>query len=312
VVWQEFHPPALNAKHTRRIVVKTIFNPKLLLMLCFTSILFLSLNHFAASAGFRLAFLEAEDKVPVEDEPEYNWAKENYNATLIHPAGAGEFKDDKGNPVRLEDFQVVWWHRANTNTIPPVFLEKAMMDAFLSFVEGGGSLFLSQVAFHYVFDLGLESLEPRWCGPNVDHAVSGIIAAPGQEEHPAFAGFKEMGADPAEGFNIDCYGHDNMCDFYPNGPPKEGIVIGMAYQEPHPQVWFGQVCPLTEYHVGDGTILISGWRFTVFRSGDEDCKHHDKMVKLHENIMSYMGELAPVESRGKLPATWGMIRKAQT
>ena len=289
--------------------MRTTFNLKLFLILSVTSILLLSFNHLASGAGFRLAFLEAEDKVPVEDEPEYKWAKENYDATLIHPAGAGKFEDDKGNAVRLEDFQVVWWHRANVNTIPAVFLEKATMDAFLSFVEEGGSLFLSQVAFHYVFDLGLESVEPRWCGPNVDHAVSGIIASPGQEEHPVFAGFKEMGDDPAEGFNIDCYGHDSMCDFYPNGPPKEGISLGMAYQEPHPQGWFGQVHPLCEYPLGDGTILISGWRFTVFRSGDEDCKHHDKMVKLHENTMSYLGSLAAVDFKGKLPVTWGMVKR---
>jgi hypothetical protein len=288
--------------------MRTVINLKLFLILGVTSILLLPFNPFASGAGFKLAFLEAEDKVPVEDESEYKWAKENYDATLIHPAGAGKFEDDTGNPVRLEDFQIVWWHRANADTIPPIFLEQATMDAFLSFVEEGGSLFLSQVAFHYVFDLGLESLEPRLPGSNVDRAVSGIIAAPGQEEHPVFAGFKDMGEDPAEGFNIDCYGHDSMADFYPNGPPKEGTVIGMAYQEPHPQGWFGQVCPLTEYHVGDGTILISGWRFTVFRSGDEDCKHHDKMVKLHENIMSYLGELAAVDSRGKLPVTWGRIK----
>jgi hypothetical protein len=291
--------------------MKIISVSKLFLVLCITSILLLSFNHFAISAGVRLAFLEAEDKMPVEDESEYNWAKENYNATLIHPASAGKFEDEAGNPVSLDDFQVVWWHRANDATIPAFFLEKATMDAFMSFVEDGGSLFLSQVAFHYVFDLGLESLEPRWCAPNVDHAVSGIIAAPGQEDHPVFAGFKEMGEDPAAGFNIDCYGHDSMCDFYPSGPPNEGTVLGMAYQEPHPQVWFGQVCPLTEYKVGDGTILISGWRFTVFRSGDEGCKDHDKMVKLHENIIEYQATLAAVDAKGKLSATWGTIKRAR-
>ena len=215
--------------------MKIVLNSKLLLVLSVASVLLLSFNHFASGAGSRLAFLEAEDKVPVEDEAEYNWAKENYDVTLIHPAGAGKFKDDRGNPVSLGDFQIVWWHRANVNNIPPVFLEQATMDAFMDFVENGGSLFLSQVAFHYVFDLGLESLEPRWCGPNVDFAVSGIIASPGQEDHPVYAGFKEMGLDPAEGFNLDCYGHDSMCDFHPNGPPIEAISLGMAYQEPHPQ-----------------------------------------------------------------------------
>jgi hypothetical protein len=182
------------------------------------------------------------------------------------------------------------------------------MDAFLGFVESGGSLFLSQVAFHYVFDLGLESTEPRWCGPNADGSPTGIIAAPGQEEHPVFAGFKEMGVDPAEGFNIDCYGHDSMCDFYPNGPPNEGTVLGMAYQEPHPAAWFGQVCPLCEYAVGNGIVIISGWRFTVFRSGEEGCDDHDKMVKLHENIIDYLGMLASVEPFDKLTTSWGSVK----
>lgn len=287
--------------------MKNLIRLNLFLVLSILSML-LFLNHVTLGAGFKLAFLEAEDKVPVEDESEYTWAMDNYNTTLIHPAGTGKFQDDKGNAVNLGDFQVVWWHRANVNNIPPLFLENAMMDAFLKFVDDGGSLFLSQVAFHYIFDLGLESLEPRWCSPNVDNAPTGIIAAEGQENHPVFDGFKGMGVDPAAGFNIDCYGHDNMCDFYPSGPPKSGTVLGKAYQEPHPAAWFGQVCPLCEYEYGDGIIIISGWRFTVFRSGDEGCKHHDYMVKLHENIMGYLAEAAAVDSQDKLTATWGMIK----
>lgn len=271
-------------------------------------ILFLHFS-FACLANFKMVFLEAGDSVPIEHESEYIWADENYSTTLIHPAGAGKFEDDKGNPVQLDNFQVVWWHHASDQAMPPDMLEKATMDAVLSFVEAGGSLFLSQLAFHYVFDLGIESVEPRFCGPNVDSSPTGIVAAEGQEGHPVFDGFKAMGLDPAAGFNIDCYGHDSMCDFYPNGPPKEGTVLGMAYQEPHPQGWFGQVCPLCEYKVGDGTIIISGWRFTVFRSGDEGCDDHDAMVKLHENIMSYMGTLAPVDFKGKLGSTWGAIKK---
>ena len=289
--------------------MKVIINSKFSLVLAFTLFSLLSLRNPAFSASFRLAFLEAGDAVPVEHESEYTWAVDNYNATLVHPDGAGAFKNDSGNSVRLEDFQVVWWHHASSDSIPPDFLEDATMDAFVSFVEGGGSLFLSQVAFHYVFDLGIETTQPRLPGSNVDHGVSGIIAAEGQEDHPVFAGFKALGVDPAEGFNIDCYGHDNMSDFHPNGPPAIGTVLGMAYQEPHPQGWFGQVTPLCEYNVGDGTIIISGWRFTVFRSGDEGCDDHDKMVKLHENIMDYLGTLAAVEPSGKLASTWGGIKE---
>jgi hypothetical protein len=268
----------------------------------------LSFNCSVFGAGFKLAFLEAEDKVPLEDTSEYNWAKDNYNALLIHPAGAGKFKDDNGKAVNLGDYHVVWWHRANANNLPPVFLDNAMKDAFLKFVEKGGSLFLSQVAFHYIFDLGLESLEPRWCAPNADKGVSGIIAVEGQDKHPVFKGFKEAGADPSKGFNLDCYGHDNMCDFYPGGPPKKITVIAEAYQEPHPAAWFGKVAPLCECKYGDGVILISGWRFTVFRSGDEKCKHHDNMVRLHDNILNYLGAAAAVNSEEKLSATWGLIK----
>lgn len=287
--------------------MRIAYKSKPLFILCLVLIFTLASSPFAFGVGAKVAFLEAEGAVPVEDEAEYNWAEENYNATLIYPDNAGTFIDENGNSVELSDFHVVWWHRASSSEIPPIFLEQATMDAFMSFVEDGGSLFLSQVAFHYVFDLGLENLEPRQEGPNADHVASGIIAAPGEEDHPVFAGFKELGVDPAEGFNIDCYGHDSMCDFYPVGPP-EATVLGMAYQEPHPQAWFGQVCPLCEYKVGDGTIIISGWRFTVFRSGDEGCEHAELMEKLHENIFSYLGTLAPVEAKDKLPATWGSIK----
>ena len=280
------------------------FNNLLFLMMLTTTLL-VSTSAYSA----RMAFLEAEEKLPVEDESEYKWAKGKYGAILIRPSGAGKFIDEKGGKVELSNFQIVWWHRANDKELPKVFLDPAMKKAFLDFVENGGSLFLSQVAFYYVAELGLESVPIRKCDPNVDRAITGIIAVPGQEGHPVFDGFKKMGDDPAKGFNINCYGHDKMCDFYPNGPAKEGIVIAEAYQEPHPQPWFGKVAPLCEYKVGKGTILISGWRFTVFRSGDEKCKYHDKMVKLHENIMSYLGALAPVNTKDKSPVTWGIIKK---
>jgi hypothetical protein len=288
--------------------MKNLLKSNIFLTFGFALILLLFLGNPAFSMSYKLAFLEAEDKVPVEDESEYNWAKENNGTTLIHPNGAGKFKDDAGKSVKLEDFQIVWWHRANAKTIPPVFLENSTKSAFLDYVEGGGSLFLSQVALHYVFDLGLEKLEPRMCDPNADHALSGIIAAEGQEKHPLFDGFAKMGVDPVKGFNIDCYGHDCMADFYPNGPAKGGTIAVMEWQDPLP-AWFGQVTPMVEYKVGKGTILTSGWRFTVFRSVDEKCKYSNNMIKLHENVMNYLGTLADVESQGKLSATWGMIKK---
>jgi len=269
----------------------------------------LCVSPVAFGASYNLAFLEAEGDVPVEDESEYNWAKDNYNATLIFLSSAGKFEDENGSSVKLDKYHVVWWHRASSADIPADFLENSTKNAFLDFVKGGGSLFLSQIALHYVFDLDLEPLEPRLEGPNPDHASSGIIAAPDQDTHPVFAGFKAMGLDPADGFNIDCYGHDSMCDFYPSGPAQGGTVLGMAYQEPHPQAWFGQVTPLVEYKVGDGIIIVSGWRFTVFRSGDEGCDDHDAMVKLHENIMDYLGTSASVDSKGKLSSQWGMIKE---
>lgn len=282
---------------------------KFFLTLCFASFVLLSFSHFANGA-FNLAFLEAEDTVPIEGESEYNWAKETYNATLIHPGGAGgKFEKDSGGATSLGNFQVVWWHMANANAIPNFFMDGATMGAFMDFVEGGGSLFLSQVAFHYVFDLGIETTEPRIPGIGADHAPTGIIAEPTQVDHPVFAGFDELGVDPEVGFNINCYGHDFMSDFHPSGPPEVGTVLGMAYQEPHPQGWFGQVTPLCEYKVGDGTIIISGWRFTAFRSVDEDCEFSDEMVKLHENIMGYLGTLAAVEPSGKLALTWGGIKE---
>lgn len=269
---------------------------------------FICLDFSVYGAVYRIGFLEAEAKMPIEDEFEYNWAKKIGSTMLINIAGAGKFTDEKGNTVKLSDFQIVWWNRANSATIPAVFLDNATKNAFLDYVKKGGSLFLSQVALHYIYDLGIESLEPRLCGPNVDKAISGIIAVEGQETHPVFSGFKAMGLDPAKGFNINCYGHDCMSDFYPKGPAKNGTVLAEAYQEPHPQPWFGQVSPLVEYKVGNGIILVSGWRFTVLRSNEQGCKHKDAMTKLHENIINYLGALAPVTPKDKLTTQWGMIK----
>jgi hypothetical protein len=256
------------------------------------------------AAEIKLAFLTERDKFDDTDKFEYQWADENFKTSLLRVKN-GKFVDESGNSRNLKDFAVIWWHKADEAKMPEAFLDNSVKNAILDYVKSGGSAFFSQVAFHYPFDLGLESQEPRLCGPNVDGGPNGFMPAEGQIDHPIFKGFKK--ADLEKGILHNTYGHDCMSDFYPNSG-KDREVIGNEWQEPKP-AWFGQVNPLSQYHHGDGLIFISGWRETVLRNQGE---YYDRMTLLHENIINYLvseSVFAQVDAGMKVAATWGKVKR---
>ena len=258
----------------------------------------------AYAADIKMAFLTERDKFDDTDRFEYEWADKNFDTTLLRVKN-GKFMDEGGKSRNLKDFAVIWWHKADEAKIPEAFLDNTVKNAILDYVKSGGAAFFSQVAFHYPFDLGLESQEPRITGPNVDGGPNGFMPAEGQINHPIFKGFKK--ADLEKGILHNTYGHDCMSDFYPNGG-KDREVIGHAWQEPKPG-WFGQVNPLSQYHHGDGLIFISGWRETVLRNQG---KYYDRMTLLHENIINYLADesaFARVDAGMKIATTWGNVKR---
>ena len=98
-------------------------------------------------------------------------------------------------------------------------------NAFLAYVEAGGGLLLSNLAFHYLFDMGVDPGEPRYFGANANSPLdwTDIQITQGQEDHPIFDGL------PVENgiIQYDIQGWTEGSDFYtPNGPagPNEGDI----------------------------------------------------------------------------------------
>jgi hypothetical protein len=263
----------------------------------------------AQAVRITLAYIDDDGEFDDTEKAELDWAKKNYNATLLVPKGSGRFDDEVGKSHDLEEFGVVWWYKANSTDIAPEMLDSGTKRKVPDYLNSGGAMLCSQVAFHYAFDLGLESKEPRIFGPNVDSGRSGFVAAEEKENHPIFNGFdKNDLANPEKGIPTNTYGHDSSSDFYPDGG-KDNESLGLGLWGPPVPGWFGTVQPISQHKPGKGTLLITGWRETVLR--EEKGKFYDNMVKLHANIMEYLaGEsvFSDVSFVCKVAMSWGHIK----
>lgn len=65
------------------------------------------------------------------------------------------------NPSILQGSPVLWWHYDSSTNLPPIVLDPAVTLALRSYVELGGSLFLSLLAAQYIVDLGVEEVRPN-------------------------------------------------------------------------------------------------------------------------------------------------------
>ena len=227
-------------------------------------------------------------------EAAYKWAQSDFDAKII---GRPTSKND------LTGFGVVWWDESHAAAIPPAFLEKATLDAFRGYVQDGGGLLLSNLAFHAVFDMGVESGQPRYFGRNDASPLdwTDFQIAKRQENHAIFKGMKmEKGV-----IQYDIQGWTDGSDFYSGGGPtgpKDGKVLAQVVDgQP-------QTNPLVEYAVGQGAIVGIGW---VWSSFVVNKKLADVNEALHGNIIKYLAsksKFAAVEPNGKVAVSWGSLK----
>jgi len=246
------------------------------------------------SQNFTLGLVADGDLMPNSEEA-YNWAMGKFNAQIIP---IPESKAD------LSKLSVIWWDESNSPSIPASFLEQDVIDAFLEYVEDGGSLLLSNLAFHYVFEMGLQEAEPRYFGANENAVLdwTDIQITKGEEDHPIFKGMDIEGGV----IQYDILGYAEGSDFYddadaevPLGPEDNGILLATSIDgQP-------QVNSLVEYSVKNGNIVLIGW---VWSSWVINADLEDIHGPLHANILNYLAVLAAVEHSGKLVYTWGAIK----
>lgn len=227
-------------------------------------------------------------------EAAYKWAQENFKAQII-PLPK--------NKAELSKFGVIWWDESNGAAIPDAFTEKATVDAFLGYIKDGGGVLLSSLAFHYVYEMGIEPENIRYFGANANSPLdwTDIQITQGQEKHSIFKGLEvDNGL-----IQYDIQGYAEGSDFYgaaaPLGP-KNGTLLAQTI-DGHPQ------CnPLVEYKEGDGTIIIIGW---VWSSWVINAKLEDVHGPLHSNIIKYLASksrFAAVDAESKLATKWGSLK----
>jgi hypothetical protein len=272
-------------------MLKTIFGLCLLLVMLTACIVPTSFAKPSFTVGF------VSDGNPKDNaKAAYEWAQKNYNGAII------PIPKSKAD---LEKYGVIWWDECNGASIPNSFLDKAAIDSFLGYVNDGGGLFLSNLAFHYVNEMGLEADNLRYFGAAANSPLdwTDFQIAAGQEKHPIFNNMKVDNGI----IQYDVLGYAEGSDFYGAagaiGPKSKNATVLAQTIDGHPQ------CNgLVEYKVGSGAIIIIGW---VWSSWVINKKIEDIHAPLHANIINYLAtksKFAPVESAGKLTSTWGDVK----
>lgn len=261
---------------------------------CFFLLFVLSCS-FVLGQSFKIG-LVSDGNLKANSESAYKWAQKNFNAEVI-PCP----KDKE----ELKKYGVVWWDESNGPSIPDKFKDKSAINAFLGYANDGGGLLLSNLAFHYVYEMGIEPENLRYYGANANSPLdwTDIQIAKGQEKHPIFNGMKIQDGI----IQYDIQGWTEGSDFYgpagPLGPKAKGSTLLAQTIDGRPQ------CNgLVEYKVGDGSIIIIGW---VWSSWAINKKLEDVHGPLHANILNYLAsksKFANVDSEGKLILTWGKIK----
>lgn len=263
---------------------------------CFCLLIIL-LFSFSLTWGqnFKLG-LVSDGALKVNSEAAYKWAQKNFKAEVI------PCPKDKNE---LKEYGVVWWDESNNASIPEKFKDNSVINAFLGYVTDGGGLLLSNLAFHYVYEMGIEPENLRYYGANANSPLdwTDIQIAQGQEKHPIFNGLKVQNGI----IQYDIQGWTEGSDFYgaagPLGPKGKGSTLLAETVAGHPQ------CNgLVEYKVGDGIIIIIGW---VWSSWVINNKLEGVHGPLHANILNYLAsksKFAAVGAKGKIVLTWGEIK----
>lgn len=277
------------------------------------SFIFLSLITlavFVASAHgdmFYLALLGKKGDLDPDIQNAYDWAKANYETTFLFPAG-GEFLDASGHARSLRGFSVVWWHQgrsegpnAPSEGLPESFTDSKTMNAVKAYVEDGGSVLLTGEALAYVHDMGIEPMEARMLDIWGQEYTACALPTDEGKEHPIFKGFdKETAVCCADTST------STTADFYNKPGEPEGVLLADSSTGAGKA---GTERPIIEYTVGDGKIIVCGWRLTMW--ADDNNEFRSNLEQLTTNMLEYLKEMSAfmaVSPVSELPETWGKLK----
>lgn len=257
------------------------------------------------SSDITVGLLAGSNNLGEVEEAAYEWAEENFEATVLIADANGNFKNSNGTTLKLDEFAVLWFFYTETGTLPDPFLADSTKKSILDYIEAGGGIFLSALGLRYVADLDIEkggiprNLSPLGKGP----PEIGIIPTDNNKDHPIFSGFDTnepifLTSMPQAGFSSD------FMNFGATSP--EGEVLGTKTRGGGAGA--GER-PCIEYDVEDGKVITLGHHNGVYTDIDSD--EGKNLRKLTANIFNYLAEnstFATVEPHGKIATTWGNLK----
>ncbi len=259
----------------------------------------------AYSVDVTVGLLAGSNELGEVEEAAYQWADDNFQATILTADNNGAFKNKGGTAIKLDQFAVLWLFYTETNKLPEPLLADATKKAILDYVESGGSIFLSALGLRYVVDIGVEDggnprvFQPLGKGP----PEIGIKPTADAKDHPAFKGFDTNGpifltSMAQAGFTAD------FISF--KAEPPGDLILGTKTRGGGAG---GGERPFVEYDVEDGKIITLGHHNGVYT--DNKSEEGDNLRKLTTNVLNYLAEnsvFLAVEPEGKLTTTWGNLK----
>lgn len=284
-------------------MVHSVTFRRFFIVLLFSTVLILP----AHSVDVTVGLLAGSDKLGVVEEAAYQWADENFQATILTADVNGTFKNSGGTAVKLDQFAVLWLFYTETNKLPEPFLADATKKAVLDYIEAGGGIFLSALGLRYVVDIGVEDGgNPRVFKPlSKGNGQIGVIPTDEAKDHPVYKGFDTSKpvfiTNMAEaGFTAD------FVNF--KAKPPAGKILGTKTLKGGKGA--GER-PFVEYDVEDGKIITLGHHNGVYT--DNESAEGDNLRKLTANVFNYLAEnsaFLAVDPDGKLTTTWGNLKSA--
>ncbi|MBN4081381.1 hypothetical protein JYT44_03350, partial [Caldithrix abyssi] len=178
----------------------------------------------------------------------------------------------------LDGIDVLWFHRVDTSHIPVVNKEPHILSSVKDFVRKGGNLLLTQDAFPYIVDLGLETERTQVRYVEVrDSGYGRKIGLHAFREHPVFDGL-------FGGANIYNPYQDIKCrqnGYFDDSVPGNGKVIAVDWSYIHLRE---NSKLMVEYEYGAGRVIAVG----AYVYLAEPNYHTNHLTLFLENIFNYL------------------------
>ncbi len=266
---------------------------KIIFYLTFMIIYGLNMGHAAVELGF----MYLGDNGPFT-APALEFAKETYSTTQLSKVDL--------KSATFKRFAVVWWHEGDTD---PGALSNAEIDAFLDYAESGGAVLLTGWAIRYATPMGLEDVEARQFGPELDDGQNvGITVLQETLDHKLVDGLENIdGGTPKLGdrIQVNSTGFPLSGDYYERW--QNFITFANAWGPPAND-WGDKVAAFGYWKAGNGKVFNMNWRLPNFHKNNQDI---EQLEQLTENVIDWLAsesEYLDVSSHGKLSLLWGELK----